>query len=120
LGLNFNHTGTITDTIRSFYIDGVQQASGTWGASGTAAAHISSLFAGIGMLNVTIGSLPGDWNGDTHVNLADYVTWRKSPGTFGNDPGGYITWRENFGTAGSGGGSILGGASAVPEPAALL
>jgi hypothetical protein len=57
----------------------------------------------------------GDWNGDTKVNAADYVTWRKNPSANGNDPGGYVTWRENFSLT-SGSGSGLGGA-AVPEPA---
>jgi hypothetical protein len=61
--------------------------------------------------------LPGDYNGDGSVDSADYVVWRKNPGDFGGDPAGYNTWRTNFGSGGAGSGL---GASAVPEPAALV
>jgi autotransporter-associated beta strand protein len=60
----------------------------------------------------------GDWNGDTKVNAADYVTWRKNPAGNGNDPGGYVLWRENFSQS-AGSGSGLQGAAAVPEPATV-
>jgi len=60
-------------------------------------------------LIVAVAANNGDWNGDTKVNAADYVTWRKNPAAFGNDPGGYVTWRENFSTT-SGSGSGLSGA----------
>lgn len=43
-----------TETVARFYIDGAQQASGTWGATGSGAAHINDdFFAGTGLLNVT-------------------------------------------------------------------
>jgi len=61
--------------------------------------------------------LPGDYNGDGSVDAADYVMWRKDPTAFGGDAG-YTTWRMNF-DAPDGAGSGIG-ASAVPEPAALL
>jgi fibronectin-binding autotransporter adhesin len=69
-------------------------------------------------VTLNLASLPGDFNNDTHLNVADYVTWRKDPTNpnFGG-ANGYFTWRENFGTAASGSG--LGGA-AVPEPASLV
>jgi hypothetical protein len=56
----------------------------------------------------------GDYNEDGVVNAADYVAWRKTPASFGGEPGGYNAWRETFGelSAGSGG--------AVPEPAAAI
>lgn len=57
---------------------------------------------------------PGDHNGDGIVDAADYVAWRKLPGTFGGDPGGYDAYRENFGEGGAGAGG------AVPEPASGL
>ena len=70
---------------------------------------ISQLFTS-GMLRVV---LAGDFNLDNKVDAADYVVWRKSPGTFG-DTAGYNAWRANFGaTAGSGAGL---GDFAVPEP----
>lgn len=118
LGLHFNPAGTTTDTIRSLYIDNVLQATGTWGAIGSAAAHTSSLFAGLGFLNVTIGGLPGDYNNDGKVDAGDYVMWRKNPSAFGGDPAGYNTWRANYGNP-PGAGSGLGGA-AVPEPTTLM
>jgi autotransporter-associated beta strand protein len=44
----------VTETVARFYIDGAQQASGTWGATGSGAAHINdAFFAGTGLLNVT-------------------------------------------------------------------
>jgi hypothetical protein len=62
--------------------------------------------------------LPGDYNADGSVDAADYVVWRKNPAGFGGDPAGYNTWRANFdGPTGAGSGF---GASAVPEPAALV
>jgi hypothetical protein len=61
-------------------------------------------------------SQSGDFNGDTFVNAADYVTWRKSS----TDPLGYTAWRENFGTAGAGGASGLNDLAAVPEPSTMM
>jgi hypothetical protein len=55
-------------------------------------------------------NLSGDYNGDGHVDAADYVVWRNDPGTFGGG-GGYNTWRANFGTSAGSGAS----ATAVPE-----
>lgn len=53
--------------------------------------------------------LPGDFNGDSNVDAADYVLWRKvinTPDAYNNE------WRPNFGASQSGSGS-----NAVPEPA---
>ncbi len=58
-------------------------------------------------------SLPGDFNGDGHVDAADYVYWRKNDGT----PAGYQTWRSNFGNLANAAGAAV---SEVPEPRALL
>ena len=51
--LNLAFTGT--DTIAALFINGVRQASGTWGAIGSGAAKTTSLITGSGMLNVTTG-----------------------------------------------------------------
>jgi hypothetical protein len=64
--------------------------------------------------------VPGDYNGDTKVNAADYVLWRNDPNAFGGTPAGYNTWRANFGTGDPGSGSGLGGSAAVPEPASVV
>jgi hypothetical protein len=71
------------------------------------------------VLEFAVPGLPGDHNGDGVVDAADYVAWRKDPGSFGGDPDGYNAWKQNFGSssAGSGGGSH---GSAVPEPAGVL
>jgi autotransporter-associated beta strand protein len=115
---NLNFTGS--DTIRSLFIDGVGQVTGTWGGTGSGAAHITPLLTGTGLLDVTTAAagLPGDYNNDGKVDAADYVMWRKNPAGFGGNPAGYNTWRANFGKP-PGAGSGLGG-SAVPEPTTLL
>jgi hypothetical protein len=54
--------------------------------------------------------LPGDYNGDTIVDAADYVTWRNN----GDMPEAYATWRANFGRYLTG---QRAAANGVPEPA---
>lgn len=49
--LNLNTAGT--DVVNALYIDGVQQAGGTWGKIGSGAAHESALITGNGQLSVT-------------------------------------------------------------------
>jgi len=117
-GSLFNLNFAATDTIRSLLIDGVAQAIGTWGGTGSGAAHVTPLITGTGLLNVTLaGGLAGDYNSDGKVDAADYVTWRKNPGGNGGDPAGYTTFRNNFGLPGAGSGL---GAGAVPEPTTLV
>jgi hypothetical protein len=58
---------------------------------------------------------PGDHNDDGVVDAADYVDWRKDPGSF--DPDAYDVWVANFGAGGGGGGNSNGGS--VPEPTAI-
>lgn len=53
----------------------------------------------------------GDFNGDSSVDAADYVVWRKNDGS----PAGYNEWRANFGNT-SGSGSL----ASVPEPNGLM
>ncbi len=59
-------------------------------------------------------ALPGDFNGDSKINAADYVTWRKNDGT----ASGYAAWRENFSQSSAAAPSFAE-AAAVPEPATL-
>jgi hypothetical protein len=76
---------------------------------------------------VRFDMVPGDYNNNGVVDLADYVQWRKggplqnevdTPGVV-NDAD-YIAWRERFGSVGApGSGSALDGA-AVPEPSAMM
>ncbi|QDU54657.1 SGNH/GDSL hydrolase family protein [Aeoliella mucimassa] len=75
-------------------------------------------------------SLPGDFNGDSLVDLADYTVWRDNLGASdeqlinnagngfaGVDSGDYEIWRRHFGQSGS-----LSAAQAisVPEPSSYL
>jgi hypothetical protein len=66
--------------------------------------------------NVT--SIPGDFDNNGVVNAADYVIWRKSPGTYGGSAG-YDLWRSHFGLP-SGSGAALGTSAAVPEPTTAM
>ncbi|MCO6045882.1 PEP-CTERM sorting domain-containing protein, partial [Aeoliella sp. ICT_H6.2] len=74
--------------------------------------------------------LPGDFNLDGLVDLADYIVWRNNLGstsdeainyagdsTPGVGPGDYQVWKDNFGTPGSA--SLDDSAAAVPEPASV-
>lgn len=81
-----------------------------------------------GILSV-VEAVPGDFNFDGAVNIADYTTWRDAvggePGALYNDPTGqaigsdqYDLWRANFGVIPNGNASGL--RQAVPEPTSLL
>jgi hypothetical protein len=65
-------------------------------------------------------SLPGDYNHNGTVDAGDYLAWRKSPGSFGGNPGGYINWRSHFGQA-TGANAAIDPAFkiSVPEPSGL-
>jgi hypothetical protein len=77
--------------------------------------------------------VPGDYNNNGVVDMADYVVWRDHLGTAfqlnnevaGTTPGSvteddYAAWRARFGnTSGAGTGGGLQGA-AVPEPGAAF
>jgi autotransporter-associated beta strand protein len=121
-------TFAATDTIRSLYFDGVAQATGIWGATGSGAAHETSLITGTGFLNVVglpSGGVDGDFNDNGVVDAGDYVLWRAggplqnevdSPGIVNAQD--YLDWRARFGNSGSGSG--LGSSAAIPEPAAAV
>jgi hypothetical protein len=64
------------------------------------------------------GPAAGDYNLDGSVNAADYVVWRKDPGSHGG-AGGYDIWRQNFNNP-PGSGSGLDSTSSVPEPASVV
>jgi pectate lyase len=63
-------------------------------------------------------AMPGDFNFDTKIDLADYVQWRKGLGATYTQAD-YGVWRSHFGeAAGSGLGTAAN--STVPEPASAL
>ena len=57
-GSTFNLGYASTDIIDSFFIDGVAQDTGIWGALGSGAAHETSLLTGTGTLTVTTAAVP--------------------------------------------------------------
>lgn len=73
--------------------------------------------------------LPGDFNGDGQVNLADYTVWRDNLGgteaaLAGNATGDnvvngsdYLLWKSNFGSAAA---ASSVAAASVPEPSSAL
>ena len=127
-GAKFDLNFSGSDTIRSFYLDGTPMAVGTYGATGSGATNINdTLFTGTGVLNVTtlpVVGVPGDFNGNGVVDMADYVLWRNG-GPLQNeisDAGivtaqDYLDWRAHFGNT-MGSGALSAGAS-VPEPSSF-
>jgi hypothetical protein len=90
-----------------------------------------------GQIGFYVADLPteiaGDYNGDGHVDAADYTVWRNSFGQNGDglaadgngdetvDQFDYAIWKSNFGSA-NGGGAMVGeaaGSEGVPEPGAV-
>jgi len=83
----------VTETVATLFLDGEQQISGTWGATGSGADHVNDIFfAGLGKLNVTSGtqtvyadatwdgggtsanlSVAENWDGDTQPSFAGYT-----------------------------------------------
>jgi hypothetical protein len=74
--------------------------------------------------------IPGDYNGDSVVNVADYTFWRANFGSTthlaadGNgdgvvDAADFVVWRNIF-SSGGGSGSTVGRGGSVPEPAGLI
>jgi autotransporter-associated beta strand protein len=62
---------TGTETVASLFFDEVQQAAGTWGASGSGATHLDDLrFTGSGRISVTTGPF-SRWIGGFGLNVED-------------------------------------------------
>ncbi|MEK7951171.1 beta strand repeat-containing protein [Luteolibacter soli] len=57
-----NLTHALTDTVDRFYIDGVEQASGTWGSLASTATHKTARITGTGMLLATNGVAAGGYS----------------------------------------------------------
>lgn len=134
------NTGTIfdlnfsgTDVVDSFFIDGVSQATGTWGASaGPGVDHVSPLITGTGLLEVTTMASPfleADFDNSGAVDGADFATWKAG---FGNatgqakangdadedadvDGADFLVWQSQFGSPGA-----VASGGAIPEPATAL
>lgn len=104
----------------------VENMNTNWvGNLNLSASDEAALVAFMRALTDDYAILPGDFNGDDIVNIADYTLWRNNlgapPGTLLNDPDNvtigapqYLTWRENFGNTLPAAGTIS--TSTIPEP----
>lgn len=61
----------------------------------------------------------GDFNGDGHIDVADYTLWRDAYTTGGRPLSDYLLWKTNFGTPAPSGG-LAAGRTSVPEPVAAV
>ncbi|MFD0895902.1 autotransporter-associated beta strand repeat-containing protein [Luteolibacter ambystomatis] len=109
--LNLNHAAT--DTVDELYIDGVQQAPGTWGSLTSSATHKTARITGTGLLQVTTGAsassystwaatnaggqpADGDFDSDGVKNGVEYF-FGATPGFTANPAtvNGTITWPKD-------------------------
>jgi len=115
------------DLGNAFSVDGQRDLNFTY--------HIAGLGTFLGTVEYDEGvveftpSIPGDYDNNGTVELADYTKWRQLFGSSNPEADGnndnvvnaadYVIWRDHLGqSAGSGAGSVTG--TAVPEPAAGL
>jgi len=69
------------DSIAGLFLDGVAQAVGTWGATGSGAAYVNDdYFSGTGVLIVAL--IPGDTDGDSDVDAMDAAVLAANWGLF--------------------------------------
>jgi hypothetical protein len=107
------------DLLGTFFVGYREAITGT---SANAAAHDPPTFD---LFVSGPAGLAGDYNDNGTVDAADYVVWRENMGTNNTLPNNelpgpigmahYDQWRANFGS----GGSAVGLAAGVPEPASL-
>jgi hypothetical protein len=68
---------------------------------------------------VVVDQLPGDFNLDGAIDVADFVMWRKNDGS----SNGYLTWHQSFGEPFGGGAAAQHSATVpqtqIPEPAGV-
>ena len=80
-GARFKIKTGVTETIDKLYLEGEQQASGTWGATGSGAANVNdTYFSGSGVVNVVSGPLipyaDALWDGGgADANLSTANNW---------------------------------------------
>jgi uncharacterized protein YjbI with pentapeptide repeats len=108
-------TEFIGATFRLFDWTGVTP-TGTFDVTSPYTWDLADLYTTGEVTLLAIAGLPGDFNGDGSVDAADYVRWRKDPGSHGGQQGIEI-WRDHFGQT-AGGGSATN--DTVPEPASAL
>ena len=114
------------DTVAGLVLGGVAKAAGTYGSSSSSATFKDDeYFSGTGILTVTPAGVPGDYNNNGVVDMADYVLWRNggplqnevaSTGTV--DAADYDAWRARFGNTPAAAAGLNN--AVVPEPSTIL
>jgi hypothetical protein len=93
--------------------------------NGSANPYINYPIAEFQLYDSVIVGVPGDYNNNGVVDMADYVLWRNggplqnevnTPGTV--DASDYDAWRARFGNTSGSGSSVHG--AAVPEPGSVI
>ncbi|MBN2217352.1 MAG: autotransporter-associated beta strand repeat-containing protein [Pirellulales bacterium] len=128
--MDLDFTGT--DTIGKLYLNGSAQATGTWGATGSGAAHVDDVyFSGLGMVLVTQSAvqIPGDADRNGVVDEADATrlaeNWGVQTGAtwdMGDFNGDYKVDAADAAVLAANWGATAGGGeeAPVPEPSTLL
>jgi hypothetical protein len=142
-GAGFDYTGTLTltraggglidvsgtfvgsnkgegETDNIFMSDASVNGSSTYGAVGFLIGNPLSvdqvLFTDIDVAVMPAGGVPGDFNGDTKVDDADFAVWKNDFGT-SKDGDDFLVWQQNYGTGVTPAAAVAG---AVPEPGAAV
>jgi formylglycine-generating enzyme required for sulfatase activity len=85
-------------------------------ASGLNRLNPTTQYSDVGF-RVASMAVPGDYSGNGAADAADYVMWRKNPGSM-YVPGDYDIWRMHFGQAAlSTASAAMTGMTAISEPA---
>ena len=122
LGLFYDTDQDLQDLV--LYYDQVDPSTGEYLSQ--------SIILGVYIDYVESTGLPGDYNSDGNVDLADYTVWRNNLGGDGTalpnrsvalDGSAigqldYMVWKANFGASSSGLGSLAG--ASVPEPTSIV
>ncbi|TWT37907.1 hypothetical protein KOR34_28730 [Posidoniimonas corsicana] len=138
-GSDWEALGNLDDSfVAQFYLTGSEtianQSLGRLFKTGSADPDLEFRFhtadSGLtlsGRVEYVTGGLPGDYNGDSVVNAADYTVWRDNLGAadesalyFNGDGGGvtasdYDFWKANYGSTAS-----VSAADPTPEPGAAV
>jgi hypothetical protein len=128
LGDTINFVGADSITFTGLPTNGIDSLNDP-GAS--IATNSPTNFAGTtGSVNLVPAGLPGDYNNDSEVDLADYPVWRDNLGSSdesaigdngdgnpGIDAGDLTWWKERFGNTANAAGARV---NPVPEPASGL
>jgi autotransporter-associated beta strand protein len=127
-GGTLNLTSGTLDTIDALYLNGAAQQPGVYGGIGSSAplANQTALITGTGTLNVTRYDLPGDFDNNNIVDMADLTVWRNgmAAGNATGDTNGdgfsngadFLLWQRFLGATNP----AVAAVAAVPEPTSLV